>query len=84
MGATTDLHGNSGWSKTNDNFYVILEALRREHQGGTMGMGGTDRPPAAATATATAFSSDDGSDPDSGGREERRRAKKERKRRERR
>ena len=37
VGATTDLHQDSVWSKTNKNFGSILEALRRDHQGGTMG-----------------------------------------------
>ena len=28
---TTDLHGDLGWSKTNDNVGRVLEALRRDH-----------------------------------------------------
>ena len=51
VSTTIDLHGDSGWSKTNKNFGGILLALMREHQWGTTGMGGTDGPPAAATVT---------------------------------
>ena len=64
MGATTNLHVNSGWSKTNDNFDGILKALGREQQGCSIGTGGTDGPPAAASANITASSSDSGLDPD--------------------
>ena len=68
VGAHTNLHGNLGWSKTNDNFNGFLEALRREHQGGTIGMGRTNGPPNASTTTITDSSSNDGSDMDLGGR----------------
>ena len=59
---TTDLHGNLGWSKTNDNFGVVLEALRREHQGVTTGKGGMCGPLDASITTITVTSSDAGSD----------------------
>ena len=32
LGETTDLHGDSIWSKTNNNFGGVLEALRREYR----------------------------------------------------
>ena len=82
VGSTTDLHGNSGWPKTNKNFGGVLGALRRKHQGGTIGTVRMDGPPAVASTTVTASSLDAGSDTDSGGREERRSTKKERERRE--
>ena len=37
VGVTINLHGNPGWSKTNDNFGGVLEVLRREPQMGTTG-----------------------------------------------
>ena len=79
MGDTTDLHGDSGWAKTNNIFGGVLEALGRYHQGGTMGMGRMDGTTTAATSAVTAYSYNSGSDPDSGGREERRCTKNERK-----
>ena len=81
MGDTTNLHGDSGRSKTNNNFGGILKALRREHQGDMVGMGSMEIPPATATATVTSSSYDSGYNTDSGGRDEKRRANKERKRR---
>ena len=64
MGDTTDLHENLGWSKTNENFGGILEALVRGHQGDTIGAGNTNGPPDATTVTASSFVV--GSDPDGG------------------
>ena len=69
--------------KTNENFGGILEKLKREHQWGKIGTGGTQCTPANADATVAASSSNSGLDPDLGGREESRCTKKDRKRRER-
>ena len=74
MGATTNLHIDSGWSKTNKNFGGVIEALRREHQWGNTDTGRTDSPPTAAAAAAAAAAITasyfyDGSDPDFGRRE---------------
>ena len=52
VGATANLHRNLGWPKTNENFVIILKALRRYHQGGKTGMFGFEGPP-TATTTAT-------------------------------
>ena len=41
MGATTDLHSDSGWSKMNKIFGGVFEALRRDHQGSKTGTGRT-------------------------------------------
>ena len=38
-----------GVVKTNENSGGVLEALRREHQGGTAGTGGTESPPASTS-----------------------------------
>ena len=82
MGATTDLHGGSGWSKPNENFGGVLEALRREHHRGviTKITGETTTGTDAAATVVTASSSDARSNPDLGGREDRKREKKEMKR----
>ena len=82
MGNTTDLHGDLGWEKTNNNFGGVLEALRRYHQGGKMGIDRMDGPPTATTSAVTAYSYNSGLDPDSGGREDSIRTKNERKMRE--
>ena len=69
MGSTNNLHGDLGWSKTNKNFSGVLRALRREHQGGMMGIGGTVVPP-TYSATIMASSSDALLGTYSGGRED--------------
>ena len=81
MVAATNLHINSGWSKTNENIDGVLEALTRDHQGGKTEMGWKDTPPISA-ATVTASSLYDGSYTDSWRREKRIRMKKENNRRE--
>ena len=80
MGATTDLHGGSGWSKTNDNFGKVLEALRREHHRGviTKITGETTTGTDAASTVVTALSSAASSNPNLTGKEDRKREKKER------
>ena len=59
---TNNLYSDSGWSKRNDNFGGVLEALRREHQGVTTGKGGMCSPLDASITTITVTSSDAGSD----------------------
>ena len=79
VGDTTNLHGDSGWLKTNDNFGGALEDSRRKHQEGRTWTGGMDDPIAVNTATITNPSSDAWSDPDLGGRDYMRHVNKERK-----
>ena len=67
VGDTNDLNGNSEWSKTNENFGGFLKALRRDHQGGTLAMSGTDSNSDSTTATVTESSSGAGSDLGLGG-----------------
>ena len=54
VGSITDLHGNSGWSETNNNFGGVLEALRRDHQVCTTGTVRMDSPPNSASTTVAA------------------------------
>ena len=86
VGATTDLRGNSGWSKTNENFGRALGALRRDNCGGgcTMTTGETTTRTNASATAVTASSSDARSNPDLGGREDMKHEKKERRRKKRR
>ena len=58
VGATINLQGNSGWSKMNENFDDVFEALMNGHQWGMESTRGTGGTPAAAT-TLTESSSDD-------------------------
>ena len=56
----TNLHGDLGWSKTNNNFSDIPKALGRDHQEGTVGTGKMDGPPAYSAATTMESSSNVG------------------------